>query len=112
MLSWIDESIKKMGKRLRERTGETYSEVTEAGVQTLHPTKGWRFISQRRIEAGVRMASMLDRQPRTAPKKKPKVYRDTALRRAAGLVLRRKFPQPVTRQQRRYAKRKGLALEA
>lgn len=99
-------------KRFRSEEREQPSKMhKDHSVSTLHPTKGWRRISGRRIAAGVAMADVLG-STRTVigaglPKRRPKMYEGEAIRRAAGVVLKRKFPQPETRQQRRHKARHG-----
>jgi hypothetical protein len=69
-------------------------------ILTLHPTKGWRLVNPLRFAAERVMASLLDHHLQPRRKKAPKVWRKPA-------------PVPkgvVTRQQRRYAKRKGLPI--
>ena len=91
-------------KVLRGKFGWEASEqpVFEEGgkLKTLHFTKGWRIVNVSRLAAERVMANLLNHYFRPRPKKAPKVWRKPA-------------PVPkgvVTRQQRRYAARKGLAI--
>lgn len=64
--------------------------------------KGWRFFSARRLAAQRKMATMLDHVPAIRMRKTPKVWRKPAP----------PAPSTVTRQQIRYARRKGLPVPA
>lgn len=87
-------------------------EHDDHSISSYHPTKGWRRNSGKRMAASFAMARLLDRPVKQRTKRKPKVYKEQALRAAFALVTKRKFPQPITRQQKRYAQRKGIDLPA
>lgn len=78
-----------------------FTEIREdGGYLTLHPTKGWRLITAARLRAGQKVAMMLDQIITPRLLKPAKVYRKPA----------KQWPGTVTRQQRRYAARKGLEV--
>ena len=85
---------------------ESYPHVTETHTIVVHPTKGFRAISHRRYLAQQAMATVLD-QPVRYTRKKPAKSGNLWMKRTkpAG-----KWPDQPSRQQRRYAKRKGLHI--
>lgn len=102
-------------KHLRKYGLHTPLDLTiqhEDHVDVYHPTKGFRSVSMKRFAAQTAMAQMLDHVIPARRKKGRKVYREEAIRRAAGTLLRRRFPAQETRQQRRANKRMGIAPSA
>lgn len=73
--------------------------LANGGYQALHPTRGWRTFSGKRLLAGQMVADRLAHSIPKRPRKAPKVWR------APAPVP----PSTETRQQARAARRKGYS---
>lgn len=104
--------VKRYGTKRRFEDGMP-TRKTSKGIITLHPTKGERFVSFLRIAAERVMAGVLGNEVKRPAKKGRKVYFDEQQRRKAGrAILAMNRENPPTRQQKRYAQRKGIDLPA
>lgn len=79
-----------------------FTRVFKDGSYLTLGRRGWTFMSAKRLEAQRKMAAMLDHVLPVRMRKKPKVWRKPAP----------PAPSTVTRQQVRYARRKGLPVPA
>lgn len=79
-----------------------FTRVFDDGSYLTLGRRGWSFISAKRLAAQRKMAQILDHVPGIRMRKKPKLWRKSAP----------PAPSTVTRQQIRYARRKGLPVPA